>query len=223
MTTKAEKQEAIDRLRGLCPPGSTIYTVLRSVSRSGMSRRIDVYALQDNEPRYLTGLVSKACDIPFPRKGEGLQVGGGGMDMGFHVVEAVSYALWGSGYPCLGKGKCPSNYHVNHRDSIRCEGIAAGPGGRRQYCYAPSRWRADPIPEGWPMLPPVTVTPDDGEPVEISRGPAHCITEDADGNELVTPVVCPTCKGEGYVPNPEGPERFDLTHTDGYALRHRWM
>lgn len=33
----------------------------------------------------------------------------------------------------------------------------------------------------------------------------------------------PTCKGNGHLPNPEGKERFDLTHTDGYALRHRWL
>jgi hypothetical protein len=66
------------------------------------------------------------------------------MDMGFHLVYELSHALYGKGYGCLGKGKCPSNYHVNHRLS----------------------------------------------------GPAT----DRDDEE-----------------------RFDLTHTDGYALRHRWL
>jgi hypothetical protein len=55
--------------------------------------------------------------------------------------------------------------------------------------------------------------------IEIPQGYAAAITDD-NGEH---PVICPTCHGLGDLPNPEGPERFDLVHTDGYALRHRWL
>ena len=70
-------------------------------------------------------------------------IGGCGMDMGFHLVYELSHTLygghrveftgegapvgatveqlagrwyyWTGGYACLGKGKCPSNVHHNHR------------------------------------------------------------------------------------------------------------
>lgn len=36
------------------------------------------------------------------------------------------------------------------------------------------------------------------------------------------PEVCARCV-RGRIPNPDGPQRFDLVHTDGYALKHRWL
>lgn len=166
--------------------------------------------------------VSKALGIP-QAKGDGLKIGGCGMDMGFHLVYELSHALYGSlrcescgkhpsgeyrtvidaefkatynnqypsceycgaalvgGYQCLGKGKCPSNYHVNHRDHIRCPNAC-------------SRSKDDGVTR-------VYWTGDD---------------------EADAPRECTSCDG-GYVPNPEGPERWDLLHTDGYAIRHRWL
>lgn len=111
-----ERESAINDLRKMLPPGSTVYTVLRQVSRSGMSRRIDVYAMDPHgdEPRYLTGLVSQATGFSFPRKGDGLRVGGCGMDMGFHVVYELSHVLYADGYACLGSN-CPAPAHVNAR------------------------------------------------------------------------------------------------------------
>jgi hypothetical protein len=35
--------------------------------------------------------------------------------------------------------------------------------------------------------------------------------------------ICAECAMTGRVPNPEGPQRFDLVHKDGYALRHKWL
>lgn len=40
---ETERQEAIQHLRELIKPGDKVYTVLRHVSRSGMTRGIDVY------------------------------------------------------------------------------------------------------------------------------------------------------------------------------------
>lgn len=98
MTTKArklsEKAEAVAQLRKLLRPGDRVYTVLRHVSASGMSRRIDLYTIKKGEPVFLTGYVGKALEYRHSRDG-GLVVGGCGMDMGFHLVHSLGYALWG--------------------------------------------------------------------------------------------------------------------------------
>ena len=115
MTRKqAERQEAIEELREMLKPGDTLYTVLRKVSRTGMSRRVDVYKLEDGEPFYLTGLVAKAIDVSFPQQGEGLKVVGCGMDMGFEVVYRLGWALWPEGFDTAG-------YHKDGREYWRNE------------------------------------------------------------------------------------------------------
>ena len=92
---KAEaKAEAIAVLRKRLKPGDTVYTVLRHVSASGMSRRIDLYVIRGNRPEFLTGWVGKVLGYTHHKDG-GLLVGGCGMDMGFHLVHSLGYALWG--------------------------------------------------------------------------------------------------------------------------------
>lgn len=233
-TQKAERADAITKLREWIKPGDTVHTILDHVSSSGMTRHIRVVLLScedgkpvDLHPNYS---VARALDLRQAKRGDGLIVGGCGMDMGFHLVNSLSYALYGDGYKCLGKGKCPSNYHSNHRDQVRCEGtLVHNPDGPNfgQRCYAPGGLfsRLD-IPAGWPRR---QVDIGDGETVDAS--PLSCLTWEgadapADALRLTDDCavkVCPTCHGEGYVPNPEGPERFDLVHVDGYALRHRWL
>ena len=39
--TNDEREQAISRLRELCPPGTTVYTIMRHRSRSGTSRVVD--------------------------------------------------------------------------------------------------------------------------------------------------------------------------------------
>jgi len=114
--TRSERDEALDRLRELLHPGDTVYTVLRHVSRSGMSRRIDLYVIVDGRPRWLSGLAAKACGYRLADGvgGRSLHVSGGGMDMGFSVVYGLSQTLWPDGHPCTGDA-CPSNDHVNDR------------------------------------------------------------------------------------------------------------
>ena len=65
---------------------------MRSVSKSGMSRVIDFYTIENNKPLSLTHLIGKACDYRMAKNG-GLVVKGCGMDMGFHVVYVVSSIL----------------------------------------------------------------------------------------------------------------------------------
>lgn len=124
----------------------------------------------------------------------------------------------GTGYQCLGKGKCPSNYHSNHRDRLRCEGVERGDEWVR--CGRPADrhfWggRREEIPADWPVRKiPIG---DTGETVDLPL--TTLFTAEGDyGRE-----VCPACGGEGDIANPAGPERFDLEHFDGYAIRQRWL
>lgn len=90
-----EKAESLGILRKWIKPGTTVYTVLRHVSSSGMSRRISLYVLIGNEPRYLDYHVGKVLDYKRHPRHDGLTVGGCGMDMGYHLVHSLGYALWG--------------------------------------------------------------------------------------------------------------------------------
>lgn len=114
MTTKKEleREEARDTLRDFIQPGDTVYTVLRHVSRSGMTRDLDLYVIQDNEPRWITRLACRATDRQYNERAEAMRVGGCGMDMGFDAVYALSRALFPEGFGCIGQG-CPSNDHSN--------------------------------------------------------------------------------------------------------------
>lgn len=97
---KAAEIEAMkESLRAILPPGSTVYTVLRHVSRSGMLRAIDVYAIKcvDGviEKYWLTPKVAAVCGYSINKRHDALTVNGCGMDMGFDVVYNLSYALYG--------------------------------------------------------------------------------------------------------------------------------
>lgn len=94
---QTERNEAIDRLKEILHPGDTVYTVLRHVSRSGMYRVVSVYAIADNEPRWLSNLVATAIGFRFDNKHDAVGVGGCGMDVGFEIVYNLSRVLFQNG------------------------------------------------------------------------------------------------------------------------------
>lgn len=87
MTKKQEQQDAINELSSILNsiPTDTIYTVLRHVSSSGMSREISVKMIDAGRIIHLDWLVSQALGYRVG-KHNGLVVKGCGMDMGFAVV-----------------------------------------------------------------------------------------------------------------------------------------
>ena len=104
-----QKQEAIDFLRKVLPAGSTVYTVLKNVSRSGMSRDIAVLQayMPDTDAKQttptidnLSWYISHALDRKPVDMGNGWAVRetGCGMDMGFHLVYSLGQLLHESGY-----------------------------------------------------------------------------------------------------------------------------
>lgn len=114
------KETAREELRQLVKPGDTVYTILRHVSTSGMSRDIDVVLIKDNEPLRITYTASEATGITYDRKAEALKVGGCGMDMGFHVVYTLGCCLWPKGTPTPhgkrnGQPDSDGGYALKHR------------------------------------------------------------------------------------------------------------
>lgn len=101
----ADKAEAVARLKKLLKPGDTVYCVLRHVSSSGMSRRIDFYSIRGKEHAFLSGYISRVTGYKFAKHGNGLVVGGCGMDMGFHVVYEIGRALFPKGFKVKGRGR----------------------------------------------------------------------------------------------------------------------
>lgn len=129
MTKKAaveqERSEYLTKMRDLIKPGDTVYSVLRHVSRSGMSRVISFYVYRENKPVNIDYAISVIEGYSRSRTHDGLSVGGAGMDMGFSVAYNLSSALYGGiGYECFKvKAKdenahCPSNHHTNGGESF---------------------------------------------------------------------------------------------------------
>ena len=118
-------------LREAGRPGTTVYTVLRHVSRSGMYRVVAVYLLEDQQeagwqPREITGRVAAVLGRRYDKRHEGIGVSGCGMDAGFEIVYELGRALWPGGVPCTGSeysraGRlgCQSNAHSNGERAYR--------------------------------------------------------------------------------------------------------
>lgn len=109
--SKHEVDEALAKLREWIKPGDTVYTILRNVSRSGMSREIGVVLLRDGTDLHPNWSVARVLGERLGKR-DGIIVGGCGMDMGFHLVYSLSSAMFPKGYGCIGK-ECRSNDHVN--------------------------------------------------------------------------------------------------------------
>jgi hypothetical protein len=101
-TTKKE-QKALDvayareqLLTHYVSEGATVYTVLRSVSSSGMSRTLSLKVAKDGKILDLTYYAAIVLEWPLVEVNgsRALRVGGCGMDMGFHTVYTLSRVLF---------------------------------------------------------------------------------------------------------------------------------
>jgi hypothetical protein len=110
--TQEDVTRWIEEMRRDLPPGSTVYTTVKHVARSGMSRSIDVHTIEDNEPRWMSYRVAAILGESFDEQRESVRVYGAGMDMGFQLVYNLSSVLYPRGFGCIGKD-CPSNDHSN--------------------------------------------------------------------------------------------------------------
>lgn len=91
--SKSEREHAIKQLQEMLDDGDTVFTILRRVSPSGMSRRIDVYLIDENSPQWLSYWASRAIGWTLPEGKSGINVSGCGMDMGFHLVDVLGRTI----------------------------------------------------------------------------------------------------------------------------------
>jgi hypothetical protein len=114
---QADRDEARETLRDIMSKterdrhgNPVIYTVLRHVSASGMSRDISLLVTDSDGGglRNITHLAARALsENPKDRNGQWvIRVGGCGMDMGFHLVYSLSHALY--------EGQDRAGYIIRH-------------------------------------------------------------------------------------------------------------
>lgn len=99
--TAQQRDGAISELREILPVGTTVHSILRTVSSSGMTRRISFAIAKNDEIKDITWLMHRAFGGSYRMPMEGsfaLIVRGTGMDMGFHVVYSLSSLLHKDGY-----------------------------------------------------------------------------------------------------------------------------
>lgn len=99
-TAEREKAEARAFLLGVFAKQErpTAYTILKSVSSSGMSRTMKVVTYDDGRVLDITWFVSLVSSVGTLTEKNGqrvVRVGGCGMDMGFHLVHSLGIALYG--------------------------------------------------------------------------------------------------------------------------------
>lgn len=100
-TTETERSFGWQTLESL-PKATPLYCVLRHVSASGMSRSIDVYAIINNQPRFIgvpeSGYATKDGKAQQRNHGAYYKAGGAGMDMGAALVYDLGATVHGDGY-----------------------------------------------------------------------------------------------------------------------------
>jgi len=100
------REQAAADLRRDLPDGGTVWGIILSVSASGMSRKARFYAIRDSRgfhppeapvPLNITGNIAQLLGWPHDG-GDWIRLDGCGMDMLWHTVESVKFAL---GYTSL--------------------------------------------------------------------------------------------------------------------------
>lgn len=95
--SKREKMESRERLLEILKPGDTVFTVLKHVSASGMSRSIQLKIVQNGDICDISWDAAHAMGDKIDSKHGGIKIGGCGMDMGFALVYNLGAVLWPKG------------------------------------------------------------------------------------------------------------------------------
>ena len=92
---REEAREAL--LKRYLTPGTLIYTQVRHVSASGMSRDVSLYVVRNGRIDNLTYYAANILGWRLVERNgfRAIRVQGLGMDMGYHLVESLAIALYG--------------------------------------------------------------------------------------------------------------------------------
>lgn len=107
MTNKEQDRlEAIEELRLYIKPSTRLIFNIKSVSKSGMSRRMQVFTV-DKKTGLLfrhTYAVAKLLGYTYNDNDDTITVKGTGMDMRFWLADRITHELWGDKKPKSLKG-----------------------------------------------------------------------------------------------------------------------
>lgn len=97
--SKQERAEALARLARIIKPGDRVFTSIKHVARSGMSRSVAVYVIDPSGKDILnvTWNVAAALGYGWDNARGAIRMGGCGFDAGFHVVYYLGRALFPEG------------------------------------------------------------------------------------------------------------------------------
>ena len=117
------REQCRQELLAILKPGMTVYTILRSCSKSGMKRTISLFVIPDDgdgKPGVRTINHRVAQLIGAREVDGGIVMTGCGMDMGFSAVYSLGRALWPDGTPephgrRNGAPDTDGGYALNHR------------------------------------------------------------------------------------------------------------
>jgi hypothetical protein len=112
-----DKAESAAYLKTILKPGDEVRTILRSCSRSGMSRRISLVVAREGEVQDITYHAARTMGENIKQGGQyvqdaGIVIGGCGMDMGFSLVYNLSRYLFPDGF-AASTGLAPSGHNMN--------------------------------------------------------------------------------------------------------------
>lgn len=135
----ARRDYVCEQLRDLLPPETTIHGVVRSIAKSGLSRRFSFFVVTNGSLRDITMLFGDATGR-LVKDGE-VSVSGCGMDMGFAAVYDLGRALYPNGFGLIGTnpaGKTTRAKSVKHAKQLQKKGfVFRGRNGD------PSGWETD--------------------------------------------------------------------------------
>lgn len=98
-------------LRAELIPGRVVYTVVRSIARSGRSRTVSVMIFTREGPWDITDLVADLLGERLEKNG-GIRVMGDPSEAGNWLVYNLSTVLYREGFRCTGRHNCPSDDHL---------------------------------------------------------------------------------------------------------------
>ena len=90
--TAEDLEHARTRLLAVMQPGSKVFCIPRTRSKSGMQHTVSFYTYHDGAMVWLDGYMHTVCG--FRRKNDALVLGGVGLDLGLHAVSTLARKLF---------------------------------------------------------------------------------------------------------------------------------
>lgn len=89
--TKEQQESAKLYLQNI--KGNTVYALINSVSRSGMSRRIEFYSVKNGEIVRIGYYIARVLDMPYNVDKGGIRADDCGMDMAYSILSDLNYKM----------------------------------------------------------------------------------------------------------------------------------